>query len=157
MSSYMEFFIKDMNHFISIGSFSRSHEVYGAFEGAPYGKLARLDTVCICRAADKLRGEIQQLGENRADLVQEEKNIWGSNNPLSEKREAAAQLREFLAEINEQIKEKEFALDVIRTLNIMNEHLEVYEDSNEAIGIVRLFYGIDADLEKTKNSEEEKI
>lgn len=154
MSSCMEFFIKDTNHFISIGSFSRSHEVYGAFEGVPYGKLARLDTVRICRAAEKLREEIQQLVENRAILFKEEKDIWGSNNPLSEKREAVAELRESLSDINRAIDEKTFALDVIRTFNIMNEHLDVYEDSDEVVRTARLFYGIDVEF---KNSEEEKI
>lgn len=157
MSSYMEFFIKDMNRLISVGSFSRSHEVYHAFESAPYGKLERLNVVRICKAAEKLREEIQQLGENRADLVQEEKNIWESNNPLSEKREAAVQVRESMAEIDEMVEEKEFALGVIRTLDIMNDDLDVYENSNKAVRAARLFYGIDADLEKPENSEEEKI
>ena len=157
MSSCMEFFIKDMNHFISIGSFSRSHEVYGAFEGVPYGKLARLDTVRICRAAEKLREEIQQIFEDRATLFKEEKDIWGSNNPLSEKREAVAELRESLSDINRAIDEKTFALDFVRSLGIMNEHLDVYKDSDEAVRAARLFYGIDVEFEKVENSEEEKI
>lgn len=157
MSSYMEFFIKDMNRLISVGSFSRSHEVYSAFEGAPYGKLEKLNSFCICKAAGKLKREIQQLGENRAELIREEKNIWASNNPISEKREAAAEVRESVADIDELIEDKKFALGVIRTLNIMEEQLEVYEDSNKAARSARLFYGIDADLEKVENSEEEKI
>ena len=154
MSSCVEFFIKDMNRIISVGSFSRSHEVYNAFEGAPYGKLGRLDTVRICKAAEKLRGEIQQLVEDQATLFKEEKDIWGSNNPLSEKREAVAQVRESLTEIDELIKEKTFALDVIRTLDIMSDYLDVYEDSDEAVRGARLFYGVDVEF---KNSEEEKI
>lgn len=157
MSSYVEFFIKDMNRLISVGSFSRSHEVYGAFEGAPYGKLRPLKDSDTTYAMDKLRGEIQQLGEDRAILFEEEKDIWASNNPLSEKREAAAQARESMAEIDELIEDKESALGVIRTLIIMNDHLNIYENSNKALGSARLFYGIDADLEKIENSEEEKI
>jgi len=154
MSSYMEFFIKDENRLIFIGAFPHFYPVYQAFGPAPYGKLARLDTVHISKVTEKLREEIQQLNEDRADLVKEEKNIWATSNPLSEKRETAAQVRDSIAEIDQLITDKKFAFDFACTLNIMNEHLEVYEGSSEAVRAARLYYGIDVELE---NSKEEKI
>ena len=87
MSSYLNFFIRNKNEFLPIGSFCRSSEVYriGNLLAAPYEKVTALNQESIKKAIDYCRTGIESYKDVISDISGKINFLMGCNDSLESK------------------------------------------------------------------------
>ena len=124
MSEYMTFFIRrDSDNFVPLFTFSRSCKIYQRFQHeVPYEKVSALSYSVLSDALNGLHDFIIQCKDNIRKLEYEKTFVASFNNSVEEKMEALSDIKELIAENEEDIRDTERAYySVLALIDIVDE------------------------------------
>lgn len=138
MSSYIDFYVKRYGVYIGIGSFSRHSEIYQAFEGAPYGKIAPLKVDELEYVKSVINEGIEKYKKSIDKCNSQAEFLRSMDNPLTEKMSLYYEISEEITEWKQAIEDAQYALSYIEFLEIVRN--DQYKPEEEEV----LYYGVDA-------------
>lgn len=110
MSQYIQFYIKGIDSFYPIATFSRSNKVYEIFreEGAvPFEKLAPITNKQLGWVYDDCRNRIEAVNKTIANYKEKIARIDKWDAPISDKIDAIDTYKEYIEEEEETLRELE--------------------------------------------------
>lgn len=125
MSSYVNFYLRINDLFISLGSWRRSSEMYQALRSeSPYGKIRSFSYKDLLEIATDLNDKIDHLKEMKENDENQCQMILQANNSLDEKMEAINEIRNNSEEIDSIIKEVGIT---VATLHVFCDMIKEYK------------------------------
>lgn len=124
MSQYMSFFIRrDANIFVPLFTFSRSCKIYQRFQHqVPYEKVSALSYSVLNDTLNGLHDSIIQYKDNIKKLENEKTFIASFNNSVEEKMAVLCDIKDVIAENEEDIRDTERAYySVLALIDIVDE------------------------------------
>ena len=143
MSSYLNFFIRNKNKFLPIGSFCRSSEIYqlGSILFAPYEKVKPLTRENIRQAIDCCDSKIKEYKTSIQCIRSKISFLMGCNDSLEVKLENYECYLESIQEYKEEIEDITYAKDYFITLDCILDDVEYCSDFDCSKYI---YFGIEA-------------
>lgn len=133
MSYYVNFFMRRGEKFFPIGSYSRNHNIFKAFDNyAPWEKIRPL-TVAALRQIGNECSQMKTECERRIEEKEKKKQLVASfNNSVEEKYEVICDLDDSIDELRQEHIEEEMTEHFCIFLEAMIDEIR-YGESNEEI------------------------
>lgn len=133
MSCYVNFFMRRGEKFFPIGSYSRNHNIFKAFDNyAPWEKIRPLTVAAL----EQIENECSQMKaecERRIEGKEKKKQLVASfNNSVEEKYEIICDLDDSIEELNQERADEEMAEHFCIFLENMIDEIR-YGESNEGV------------------------
>lgn len=133
MSMYINFFMRRDEKFFPIGSYSRNHNIFKAFDNyAPWEKIRPLTVVALRQIGNEC-SQMKTECEHRIEEKEKKKQLVASfNNSVEEKYEVICDLDDSIDELRQERAEEEMAEYFCIFLEAMIDEIR-YGESNEEI------------------------
>lgn len=129
MSEYINFFIRYKNNFIPLFDYSRSSYIYKVFrEQVPYEKVCSIKYSQLNNIYKDLRDWKEATLKTIKEKEKGIKEISAFNNSVSDKMEAIYEIEEILCELDEDVKDLDFALSLIEIITDIMDTARYIDD-----------------------------
>ena len=132
MSAYIQFFIRNNETFMPIGTYCRSSVIYQAFdEYIPWEKIRPLNEPLLRRIYGEVMDEVQYCKNYISKIKEQREFIASFNNTVEEKMEMLNNVEETLSEYESDLDNLNNVKNYILFLNDIIEAVEFEDDIDE--------------------------
>ena len=147
MSAYIQFFIRNNEAFMPIGTYCRSSAIYQAFdEYIPWEKIRPITEPLLRKIYSNVIDDIREYTDHIDKTKEHRAFIATFNNPMDEKIEMLDSIEEILGEYEEGLEQLNTVKSYIHFLNDIIEAVE-FEDSIDENNY--LYAGIEVGISPT--------
>lgn len=158
MSQYLQFYIKNGENFLPIGTWSRSSKIYEVFYGAPYEKIRAVKNSDLANARDRVKEDLNYYAGAEQHAKDEIEFLRTCAMGAEERLERYHDLVEYLDELRENREEEERVLQLINFFqDIIDEAADAEKWGDNPLNLHAdsyLFYGIECYQPTIKDLEE---